>query len=120
MSPLASVRPMERADLDDTDEIFRVAFGTFLGVPEPKSTFGTADYVRTRWTADPESAFVAVVDGKVVGSNFGTNWGSVGFFGPLTVRPDLWDRGVGNNLMDPRPNELGYSHPDAYVIDDWR
>lgn len=95
------VRRMRRADLDAADEIFRVAFGTFLGVPEPKTTFATADYVRTRWTTDPASAFVAVVDGKVVGSNFATNWGSVAFFGPLTVHPDLWDRGIGNNLMDP-------------------
>jgi hypothetical protein len=26
---------------------------------------------------------------------------SVGFFGPLTVRPDLWDHGVGQHLMEP-------------------
>jgi N-acetylglutamate synthase-like GNAT family acetyltransferase len=37
----------------------------------------------------------------LVGSNFATNWGSVGFFGPLTVRPDLWDRGVASRLMEP-------------------
>jgi N-acetylglutamate synthase-like GNAT family acetyltransferase len=30
-----------------------------------------------------------------------TNWGTVGFFGPLTVRPDLWDSGVGKRLMEP-------------------
>jgi hypothetical protein len=22
-----------------------------------------------------------------------TNWGSVGLFGPLTIRPDYWDKG---------------------------
>jgi hypothetical protein len=27
--------------------------------------------------------------------------GSFGFFGPLTIRPDLWDRGVGKRLMQP-------------------
>ena len=78
----------------------RVAFGTFLGVPEPRD-FGTADYVRTRWAADPQAAFAAMIDGELVGSNFATNWGSVGFFGPLTVRPDLWDQGVGKSLMEP-------------------
>ena len=92
---------MGEADLDRADEIFRVAFGTFLGAAEPKTFFGTADYVRTRWTADPQAAFTAVVDGELVGSNFATNWGSVGFFGPLTVRPDLWDRGIGHSLMQP-------------------
>jgi hypothetical protein len=72
------------------------------GSPIRKKTFfGTADYVRTRWTADPRAAFAAVVEGEVVGSNFAANGGSVGFFGPLTVHPDLWDRGIGNSLMEP-------------------
>lgn len=49
-------------------------------------------------------AFAAVIDGELVGSNFATNWGSVGFFGPLTVRPDMWDKGIGNSLMEPVMN----------------
>jgi GNAT superfamily N-acetyltransferase len=95
------VRPLGEADLDRADEIFRVAFGTFLGAPEPRAFFGTADYVRTRWAADPQAAFVATVEGEVVGSNFAADWGSVGYFGPLTVRPDLWGRGIGKHLMEP-------------------
>ncbi|WP_262106525.1 GNAT family N-acetyltransferase [Arthrobacter sp. Marseille-P9274] len=93
-----SVGPLAAADLDRADEIFRTAFGTFLGVPD---LFGTADYVRTRFAADPHATFAATVDGELAGSNFATNWGSVGFFGPLTVRPDLWDQGVGKSLMEP-------------------
>ena len=93
-----SVRPLREADLDGADEILRAAFGTFLGIPD---LFGTADYVRTRFAADPHAAFAATVDGELVGSNFAANWGSVGFFGPLTVRPDLWDQGVGKSLMEP-------------------
>ncbi|MFB6643287.1 GNAT family N-acetyltransferase [Streptomyces chartreusis] len=96
-----SVRPLAEPDLDRADEIFRVAFGTFLGVPEPETFFGTADYVRTRWAADPHAAFAATVEGEVVGSNFAADWGSVGYFGPLTVRPDLWDQGIGRRLMEP-------------------
>jgi GNAT superfamily N-acetyltransferase len=96
-----SVRPLAEPDLDRADEIFRVAFGTFLGLPEPETFFGTADYVRTRWAADPRAAFAATVEGEVVGSNFAADWGSVGYFGPLTVRPDLWDRGIGRRLMEP-------------------
>lgn len=92
------VRPLGEADLDRADEILREAFGTFLGVPD---LFGTADRVRTRFAADPHAAFAAMVDGELVGSNFATSWGSVGFFGPLTVRPDLWDQGVGKRLMEP-------------------
>jgi hypothetical protein len=39
------------------------------------------------------------VDGRLVGTNFVTRWGSVGFFGPLTVDPGLWDKGVGRALL---------------------
>jgi GNAT superfamily N-acetyltransferase len=80
------------------DNIFRQAFGTYLGVPD---LFGDSDYIRTRWLADPNATFAAEFDGELVGSNFVTNWGSVGFFGPLTVRPDLWDRGIAQRLLEP-------------------
>ncbi|MFB6642913.1 hypothetical protein ACFCYF_37460, partial [Streptomyces chartreusis] len=89
-----SVRPLAEPDLDRADQIFRVAFGTLLGVPEPKTLFGTADYVRTRWAADPHTASAATAEDEVVGSNFAADWGSVGHFGPLTVRPNLWDQGI--------------------------
>lgn len=94
----ASVRTLRETDLDRADAIFRTAFGTFLGVSDP---FGSADYVRTRFAADPGAAFAATVEGELAGTNFAANWGSVGFFGPLTVRPDLWDHGVGKSLMEP-------------------
>lgn len=96
-----TVRPLREGDLPTADHIMRLAFGTFLGLPEPTSFMGDAGYVRARWRADPDAAFGAEVGGEFVGSNFATNWGSVGFFGPLTIRPDLWDRGVGKRLMEP-------------------
>ncbi len=79
----------------------RMAFGTFLGVPDPITTFGDRDYVRTRWLTEPNSAFGAEVNDELVGSNFVTSWGSVGFFGPLTVRPDMWDQGIAKRLLEP-------------------
>jgi GNAT superfamily N-acetyltransferase len=96
-----TVRPLEERDLPTADYIMRLAFGTFIGLPEPTAFMGDASYVRTRWLADPTAAFAAEVGGELVGSNFATNWGSVGFFGPLTIRPDFWDRGVGKRLMEP-------------------
>lgn len=96
-----AVRPLREDDLAAADHIMRLAFGTFLGLSEPTSFMGDAGYVQARWRADPDAAFGAEVGGEVVGSNFATNWGSVGFFGPLTIRPDLWDRGVGKRLMEP-------------------
>jgi len=96
-----TVRPLREADLSAADRICRVAFGTFLGLPNPASFMGDADYVRTRWLADPTAAFAALVDGEIVGSNLATEWGSIGFFGPLSVRPDLWGRGIGQRLVTP-------------------
>lgn len=95
------VRPLQETDLSNADTIMRLAFGTFIGLPDPMTFMGDAAYVRNRWLADPKAAFAAEADGQVIGSNIATNWGSVGFFGPLTIRPDYWDRGVGKRLMEP-------------------
>lgn len=94
------VRPLTGSDLDEADRICRVAFGTFVGAPEPERFFGDADPVRTRWTADPAASLAAEADGRLVGSNFAANWGSVGFFGPLTVAPEYWDRAIAQRLLD--------------------
>src|SRR5215831_14652419 len=96
-----TVRPLQETDLDAADHIMRLAFGTFIGVPDPAKFMGDADYVHTRWRANPAAAFAAEIGGQLVGSNFATNWGSVGFFGPLTIHPQFWDRGVGKSLMEP-------------------
>ena len=96
-----SVASLQERDLSAADRIMRVAFGTFIGLPDPSTFGGDTEYARTRWRADPAAAFSALVNGEIVGSNFATNWGSVGFFGPLTIRPDYWDRGVGKQLMTP-------------------
>jgi GNAT superfamily N-acetyltransferase len=98
------VRLLSERDLDQADLIFRTAFGTFMGAPEPERFFGDTDIVRTRWRAEPAAALAAMLDGELVGSNFLTNWGSVGFFGPLTVRPDYWDRGIAKRLLEPTMN----------------
>jgi GNAT superfamily N-acetyltransferase len=96
-----SIRPLHEGDLDGADRVMRIAFGTYLGAPDPIMVFGDAEYVRPRFRAEPSWAFAAELDGEVVGSNFATRWGSYGFFGPVTVRVDLWDRGIAGRLMQP-------------------
>ena len=81
-----TVRPLSESDLANADHIMRVAFGTYLGVPDPVTVFGDSDHVKTRLVAAPDCAWAAEIDGEVVGSNFATRWGSFAFFGPLTVR----------------------------------
>lgn len=96
-----TIRPMREDDLDDADRVVRLAFGTFLGVEDPSRTFGDADYARSRYRADPEGALTALADGRFAGSNYVTRWGSFGFFGPLSVEPALWDRGIARKLLEP-------------------
>jgi hypothetical protein len=45
-----AVRPLQEADLEAADRVMRLAFGTFLGLP------------------DPSAAFCAEAEGVVVGS----------------------------------------------------
>lgn len=96
-----SIRPLRETDLSEADRVFRLAFGTFLGVRDPMTLWSGVDYVHTRWLANPSSAFAAAMGSEVVGSNFVTNWGSIGIFGPLTVRPDLWEKGIAKRLLEP-------------------
>jgi GNAT superfamily N-acetyltransferase len=92
---------MAEDDLDAADSIMRVAFATARGLPDPESAFGKAQPVRSRFRAAPECAWVAEVDGEAVGSVFVARWGTFGFFGPLTIHPEHWDRGIGSRLLEP-------------------
>ncbi len=96
-----TVGALREDDVTAADHVMRLAFGTFLGLPEPAAFMGDAECVRTRWAADSTAAFGARIDGELVGSNFATNWGSVGYFGPLTVHPEHWNHGVGSALIGP-------------------
>ena len=113
------IRRLEERDLPEADQILRLAFGTFLGLPDPMDFMGDGDFVRTRWAADPSAALAAEVDGDLVGTNFVTRWGSVGFFGPLTVAPSVWNRGVARSLLDATMaifDEWGVTHSGLYTF----
>ena len=114
-----TIRRVREEDLPAVDRIFRTAFGTFLGLPDPTKFMGDADFVRTRWRADPFAVFAAELDGELAGTNFATRWGSVGFFGPLTIRPDLWDRGIAQLLLQPTMelfDEWGVRHAGLFTF----
>ncbi len=93
------IAPLNDEDLPEAERIFRVAFGTFVGAPNPDMFWADRDYVYGRHRAPHVAAFGATIDGNLVGSNFATKWGSVGFFGPITVRPDLQERGIAQALL---------------------
>ncbi len=95
-----SIRLLRESELEEADHIFRLAFGTFVGLPQPTEFGGDATYIPHRCQANPSGAFAAFVDGKLVGSNIATQWGSFGSFGPLSVHPDYWNQGIAQRLIE--------------------
>jgi len=67
---LVTIENLQEQDLAEADHIFRLAFGTFIGLPDPASFHQGADYVRTRWKADPAAAFAAKIQGKLASQGF--------------------------------------------------
>jgi GNAT superfamily N-acetyltransferase len=96
---MPTVRPLAERDLAAAQRIVRTAFGTFLGVADLETFWTDFDYVYGRHGAEHTASFAIDEDGQLAGSNFATRWGSVGFFGPLSIRPELWDRGLAQPLV---------------------
>ncbi|MEA5553373.1 GNAT family N-acetyltransferase [Anabaena cylindrica UHCC 0172] len=96
-----SIRLLEEHELPIADHIFRLAFGTFLRLPKPTDFAEDKTYILHRWKTNPQGAFAAEVDGKLIGTNLVTNWGSFASFGPLSVHPDFWNQGIAQRLIEP-------------------
>jgi hypothetical protein len=101
MSKNQSIRVglLKQGELEEAVRILRLAFGTFLGVPNPLEFMGDRDLVTPRWHSPRLKVLSAREGGRLIGSNVVTRWGSFGFFGPLTVLPEYWDRGVAKRLL---------------------
>ncbi len=64
------------------------------------TSWATAICLEPRWRSTNVEVIAARDDGRLIGSNVVTRWGSFGFFGPLTVLPEYWDRGVAQRLLE--------------------
>jgi GNAT superfamily N-acetyltransferase len=95
------IRPLQESDLKEARRICSLAFGTFLGMPDPMQFAAGRDYIGTRWRADPEAALAAEIADELAGSNMLTRWGSFAFFGPLTIQPQFWNQKVAQRLLEP-------------------
>ena len=104
---MANVRPLTERDLSEAQRIVRRAFGTFLGAPDLDNFWTDFDYVYGRHGAEHIASFAADHDGALAGVNFATNWGSVGYFGPISVRPDLWNGGIAQPLVEAACQQFG-------------
>lgn len=93
------IGPLKQSELEEADRIVRLAFGTFLGVPNPLDFMGDRTFMTSRWRSPHVKVIAAREGGRLIGSNVVTRWGSFGFFGPLTVLPEYWNRGVAKQLL---------------------
>jgi hypothetical protein len=112
-------RPLAEADLPEARRIVRAAFGTFFGVPDLETFWTDRDYVYGRHAAQHTASFAVDADGALAGTNFATRWGSFGYFGPLSIRPDLWERGLAQPLVaavSSTFDEWGVSHAGLFTF----
>ncbi|HEY6991627.1 MAG TPA: GNAT family N-acetyltransferase [Bryobacteraceae bacterium] len=94
------VGPLKEEDVEEAHRICRLAFGTFLGVPNPLDFMDDRNFIAPRWRSSHVEAIAAREGGRLIGSNLATRWGSFGFFGPLTILPEYWGQGVAQRLLE--------------------
>jgi len=91
---------LKQGELEEAGRIVRLGLGTFLGLPNPLDFMGDRNLMAPRWRSTHVKVIAAREGGRLIGSNVATRWGSFGFFGPLTVLPEYWDRGVAQRLLE--------------------
>ncbi|WP_263367026.1 GNAT family N-acetyltransferase [Edaphobacter bradus] len=94
------VGPLKQSELEEANRIVRLAFGTFLRLPNPSDFLDDRNFLTPRWRSPNVKVIAARDGGRLIGSNVVTRWGSFGFFGPLTVLPEYWDHGVAKRLLE--------------------
>jgi GNAT superfamily N-acetyltransferase len=99
MSDDITLRAMRGDDLAEADRVFRMAFGTWFGAPDPAKFRGDAALFEPRLWSYPDGGAVALSDGAMVGAVFASGWGSVGVLGPVAVLPALWRHGLARRLV---------------------
>lgn len=100
MSKSIQIGPLRKNEVAEANRILRLAFGTFLGVPDPATFMADRDLMTPRLRSRHVKVIAAREGKRLIGSNVVTRWGSFGFFGPLTVLPEYWNRGVAQRLLD--------------------
>jgi GNAT superfamily N-acetyltransferase len=91
---------LKQTELEEAHRILRLAFGTFLGMPDPLAFMGDRNLISPRFRSTHVKVLAARENGRLIGTNAVTRWGSFGFFGPLTVLPEFWNRGVAQQLLE--------------------
>ncbi|MGH8651898.1 MAG: GNAT family N-acetyltransferase [Gammaproteobacteria bacterium] len=98
-----TIRPISNADTEACGQIIYEAFARFHDrhqFPRDFQTLEDAVHLTGLFVDHPAiSGVVAEIDGRVVGSNFLDERNAIRGIGPITVAPDVQERGVGRQLM---------------------
>ena len=99
-----AVRAIEPADGEECARIVYEAFGAIQDhhqFPRDFPAFDAAVQLTSAFIAHPAIwGVVAEADGRILGSNFLDERGSITGVGPITVDPEAQGRGVGRRLME--------------------
>jgi ribosomal protein S18 acetylase RimI-like enzyme len=99
----ATLRPGRAQDADEAGRICHQAFRTLAdthGFPAAIATRRAATEIVSRQLRHPRFyAIVAELDGRIVGTNFLDERGTIAGIGPITVDPAAQNRGIGTRLM---------------------
>lgn len=95
-----AIRRLEEPDVDTAEAVYRLAFGTYFNLPDPRAFSGDSRKIELRQRAWPDGALVAEEDGAIVGVAISSRWGRLGLFGPLAVHPQRWRGGVARKLIE--------------------
>src|SRR5580698_591480 len=114
-----NVSALKESELAEAGRIVQLAFGTFLGLPNPLDFMGDRDLMTPRFRSAHVKVIAARDGDRLIGTNVATRWGSFGFFGPLTVLPEYWDRGVAQHLLQATVDvfdKRGLRHTGLYTF----
>jgi GNAT superfamily N-acetyltransferase len=90
---------LRESEIEEADRIVRLAYSTFMGLPNPTDYMRGREFVSPRWRS-PHIKIVAARDGgRLIGMIVVTRWGSFGLLGPLAILPNYWNRGVAHRLF---------------------
>ncbi len=97
----AAVRPMTRGDLPEVVSVCNAAFGALRGDSAGAEPMFPTLLFETRFAADPTGCLVAADSGssQLSAALISVARGTMGWFGPLAVRPEAQRGGLGEELV---------------------
>lgn len=97
---MLTIKSLTEADFPRADDIIRQAFAAQMQIPDPARFMPGATF-KSRMSLQPQSNYAAYDGDDLIALICSSIWGSVGYFGPLTVLPDYWGRGIAQQLLEP-------------------